>query len=89
LHDQLIINIINENIDGHLHFKDVARVILKEKFKQKDKEGRVESSKQAEALTMMRGRSIKCGSSGVKLMVDQTIYARSILNFIIVAKEGM
>jgi len=49
----------------------------------------VESSKQAEALTMMRGRSIKCGSSGVKLMVDQTIYARSILNFIIVAKEGM
>ncbi|RDX95488.1 hypothetical protein CR513_21982, partial [Mucuna pruriens] len=62
-YDQLIINITNNNIDGNLHFEDVAGAILEEESRQKNKEDRLESSKQEKALTMTRGRSMKCGSS--------------------------
>jgi len=35
MYNQLIINITNNNVDGHLHIEDVVGVILKEKSKQK------------------------------------------------------
>lgn len=64
MHDQLIINIINYNIDGHLHFEDVVGGILEEDSKQKNIVDMEKSSKQVEDLTMIRDRSIECGSSG-------------------------
>ncbi|KAG2399616.1 Retrovirus-related Pol polyprotein from transposon TNT 1-94 Protease [Vigna angularis] len=63
-YDQLIINITNNNIVGRLSFEDVAGAILEEESRRKNKEDRTESSKQVEALTMMRGRSTERGSSG-------------------------
>nr|KYP42748.1 Retrovirus-related Pol polyprotein from transposon TNT 1-94 [Cajanus cajan] len=63
-YDQLIINITNNNVVGRLSFEDVAGAILEEESRRKNKEDRLESSKQAEALTMMRGRSMERGSSG-------------------------
>jgi len=42
----------------------MAVVILEEESKWKNKEDRLESLKQAEALLVMRGRSMECGSSG-------------------------
>ena len=63
-YDQLIINITNNNIVGRLSFDDVAGAVLEEESRRKNKEDRLENSKQAEALTMMRGRSMEHGSSG-------------------------
>ena len=63
-YDQLIINITNNNVGDSLHFDDVAGAILEEESRRKNKEERSESSKQTEALTMMRGRSTERGSSG-------------------------
>jgi len=62
-YDQLIINITNNNIVDTLHFDDVAGAILEEESRRKNKEERSESSKQAEALTMTRGRSTERGSN--------------------------
>jgi len=63
-YDQLIINITNNNIDDTLHFDDVVGAILEEESRRKNKEERSESSKQADALTMTRGRSTKLGPNG-------------------------
>ncbi|RDX70842.1 hypothetical protein CR513_49869, partial [Mucuna pruriens] len=62
-YDQLIINIKNNNV-GYLSFDDVVGAILEEESRQKNKEERLESSKQVEALMVMRGRSTERGSSG-------------------------
>ncbi|RDX81983.1 hypothetical protein CR513_37277, partial [Mucuna pruriens] len=63
-YDQLIINITNNNIDGKLHFEDVAGAILEEESRQENKEDRLENMEQAKDLTMTRGRSKKHCSSG-------------------------
>ncbi|RDY02617.1 hypothetical protein CR513_13898, partial [Mucuna pruriens] len=55
-YDQLIINITNNNIDGKLHFEDVAGAILEEESRQENKEDRLENMEQAKDLTMTRGR---------------------------------
>ncbi|KNA08435.1 hypothetical protein SOVF_162690, partial [Spinacia oleracea] len=61
-YDQLIINLTN-NVET-LVFDNVAAAILEEESRRKNKEDRAGGSQQAEALTMMRGRSMERGSSG-------------------------
>ncbi|MCI96931.1 gag-pol polyprotein, partial [Trifolium medium] len=51
-------------------FDDVAGAILEEESRRKNKEEKPESSKQAEALTMMRGRSMERGPSGSQNLED-------------------
>ena len=63
-YDQLIINLTNNVLNDYLSFDDMAAAILEEESRRKNKEDRLETSKQAEALLMMRGRSMECGSSG-------------------------
>ncbi|KAK7255724.1 hypothetical protein RIF29_29143 [Crotalaria pallida] len=63
-YDQLIINITNNNVSNTLFFDDVAGAILEEESRRKNKEDKLGSSSQAEALTMTRGRSMERGSSG-------------------------
>ncbi|KAF7827077.1 Retrovirus-related Pol polyprotein from transposon TNT 1-94 [Senna tora] len=63
-YDQLIININNNYTADHLIFDDVAGAILEEESRRKNKEDRSESSKQAEVLTVTRGRSMERDSSG-------------------------
>lgn len=63
-YDQLIINITNNNVEGCLHFEDIAGAILEEESRRRNKEDMLESSKQTQALVMMRQRSTKYGSSG-------------------------
>ena len=63
-YDQLIINITNNNIADRLAFDDVSDAILEEKSRRKNKEDRLESSKQVEALSVAKGRSIERDSSG-------------------------
>jgi len=85
-YDQPIINIINNNIADTLHFDDVTGAILEEESRRKNKKERSESSKQAEDLTITRGRSTECGSPvGVKIMVGQNLEERRISNARIVA----
>jgi len=57
LYDQLVINVTNYNINGYLRFEDVVRAILEEESRRKNKVDMVKSSKQVEALVMMRSRS--------------------------------
>ena len=64
LYDQLIINITNNNIVDSLSFDDVVGAILEEESRRKNKEDRLENSKQAEALSVTRGRSIERESNG-------------------------
>ncbi|CAL0321022.1 unnamed protein product [Lupinus luteus] len=64
LYDQLNINITNNNVSDYLCFDDVAGAILEEESRRKNAEDRMEGSKQADALTMMRGRSMERESSG-------------------------
>jgi len=66
-YDQLVINITNYNVVDLLHFEDVAGAILEEESRRKNKEDMVENVKQAEALTMTRGRSTERGSSGSQI----------------------
>ena len=61
-YDQLIINLTN-NMDS-LVFDVIATAILEEESRRKNKEDRHTSSQQAEALTMIRGRSKERGFSG-------------------------
>ncbi|KAM7477388.1 hypothetical protein LguiA_025601 [Lonicera macranthoides] len=61
-YDQLIINITNSL--EILSFDDIAAAVLEEESRRKNKEDRVGGSQQAEALTMMRGRSTERGPSG-------------------------
>ena len=63
-YDQLVINIKNNNIANCLAFDDVASVILEEESRHKNKEDRLDSSKQVEALSVAKGRSIERDSSG-------------------------
>jgi len=51
-------------LTDYLSFDDMAAAILEEESRRKNKEDRLETSKQAEALLMMRGRSMERGSSG-------------------------
>ena len=61
-YDQLIINITN-NIEV-LVFDDIATAVLEEESRRKSKQDRPGGSQQAEALTVMRGRSTERGPSG-------------------------
>ncbi|TXG65810.1 hypothetical protein EZV62_007085 [Acer yangbiense] len=63
-YDQLIINLTNNILVEYLVFDDVAAAVLEEESRRKNKEDRSKSSQQAEALTMMRGRSTERGPSG-------------------------
>ena len=63
-YDQLIINLTNNVLTDYLSFDDMAAAVLEEESRRKNKEDRLESSKQAEALLMTRGRSMERGSSG-------------------------
>ena len=67
-YDQLITNITNNNIANSLSFDYVAGTILEEESKHKNKEDRLENSKQAEALLMTRGRSMEHDFSGSHLV---------------------
>jgi len=61
-YDQLIINLTNNILTDYLVFDDVAAAILEEENRRKSK-GDKNSSNQAEALLVSRGRSTECGSS--------------------------
>ncbi|KAL5852379.1 hypothetical protein ACOSQ3_007497 [Xanthoceras sorbifolium] len=63
-YDQLIINLTNNTLVEYLVFDDVAAAVLEEESRRKNKEDRLGSSQQAEALTMTRGRSTERGPSG-------------------------
>ena len=62
-YDQLIINLTNNILTEFLVFDDVIAAVLREERRRKNKD-KQECSQQAEALTMMRGRSTECGPSG-------------------------
>ncbi|KAL4291509.1 hypothetical protein GQ457_14G011390 [Hibiscus cannabinus] len=62
-YDQLIINLTNNILTDHLVFDDVAAAILEEENRRKNKEDRQGNLQQAEALTVMRGRSTERGQS--------------------------
>ena len=62
---QVIINITNNNIVNSLSFDDVAGAILEEESRHKNKEDRLENSKQGEAMSMIKGRSMEHDSSGI------------------------
>jgi hypothetical protein len=62
-YDQLIINLTNNILTNYLVFDDVAAAILEEENRCKNKGDR-NSSNQAEALLVSRGRSTERGSSG-------------------------
>jgi hypothetical protein len=64
-YDQLIINLTNNIITDYLVFDDVAATILKEENRRKNKGDR-NSSNQAEALLVSKGRSTERGSVRVK-----------------------
>ena len=63
-YDQLIVNITNNNIIDSLSFDYVADAILEEESRCQNKEDKLEKLKQAEALSMMRGRSMEHESRG-------------------------
>ncbi|KAL5846244.1 hypothetical protein ACOSQ3_009768 [Xanthoceras sorbifolium] len=63
-YDQLIINLTNNILTDYLVFDDIAVAILEEENRRKNKEDKLANSQQAEALTVMRGRSIERGPSG-------------------------
>ena len=63
-YDQLVMNLTNNVLT--LVFDDVAAGILEEENRRKNKEDRLKSSQQAEALSVTRGRSMERGSSGSK-----------------------
>ena len=52
------------NVTNYLSFNDAVSVILKEESNHKNKEDRLETSKQVEALSMTERRSIECDFSG-------------------------
>jgi len=66
-YDQLVINITNYNVVDLLHFEDVAGAVLEEESRRKNKDDMVENAKQAEVLTMTRGRSTERRSSGSQI----------------------
>ncbi|KAF2291279.1 hypothetical protein GH714_022225 [Hevea brasiliensis] len=63
-YDQLIINLTNNILTDYLVFNDVAAAVLEEESRRKNKEDKLFTSQQTEALLMMRGRSMARGSSG-------------------------
>ncbi|KZV44490.1 hypothetical protein F511_38488 [Dorcoceras hygrometricum] len=54
-YDQLILNITNNILTDVLNFNDVLNAVLSEESRRKNKEDKLVSSKQAEALPMIRG----------------------------------
>lgn len=62
-YDQLIINLTNNILTDYLVFDDVAAAVLEEESRRKNKEDRQVNLQQAEALTVMRGRSTERGQS--------------------------
>ncbi|KAH9668793.1 Integrase catalytic domain-containing protein [Citrus sinensis] len=63
-YDQLIINLTNNNPMDSLSFDDVVASVLNEESKQKNKEDKLASSQQAEALSVTRGRSTEHAANG-------------------------
>ena len=63
-YDQLVINLTNNILTDYLVFNDVAAAVLEEESRRKNREDRLASSQQAEALSMTRGRSMERGPSG-------------------------
>lgn len=63
-YDPLVVNLTNNNVTDHIYFDDVAIAIIEEESIRINKEDCQESSKQVEALTMMRGRSMEHGPNG-------------------------
>ncbi|KAF2291302.1 hypothetical protein GH714_022364 [Hevea brasiliensis] len=63
-YDQLIINLTNNILTDYLVFNDVAATVLEEESRRKNKEDKLFTSQQTEALLMMRVRSMARGSSG-------------------------
>ena len=64
-YDQLIINLTTQGTCfNNLVFDDIAAAVLEEENRRKNKEDRLASSHQAEALSVMRGRSTERDSSG-------------------------
>ena len=47
-----------------LVFNDVMTVVLEEESRRKNKEDKISSSQQTDALIISRGRLAECGSSG-------------------------
>ena len=88
-YDQLIIKLINRILSDFLVFEDVASAVLEEEDKWKNKEDRLASSQQVEALTITRERSMERGSSGSQNMVDQNQGVKRMLNATTVAKDDI
>ncbi|KAA0061179.1 Gag-Pol [Cucumis melo var. makuwa] len=65
-YDQLVINLTNNILTDYLSFDDVTSAVLEEENRRKNKEDKLVSSQQAEALVVTRGRSSECNSSGSK-----------------------
>ncbi|GJS19553.1 gag-pol polyprotein [Tanacetum coccineum] len=63
-YDQVIINLTSNVLTDCLVFDDVAASILEEENRRNNREDRQTSSRQVEALTVTRGRSMERGSSG-------------------------
>ena len=63
-YDPLAVNLTNNNVIDRLYFDDVAGAIPEEESRRINKEDRQENSKQIEALTMTKGRSVERGPSG-------------------------
>lgn len=63
-YDQLVINLTNNIHLDYLVFEDIAAAILEEESRRKNKEDRLTNPQHAVALTMARGRSTGCNSSG-------------------------
>ncbi|GJU75988.1 retrovirus-related pol polyprotein from transposon TNT 1-94 [Tanacetum coccineum] len=63
-YDQVIINLTSNVLSDYLVFDDVAAAILQEEDMPKNKEDRQTSSKQVEALVVMRRRSMEPHSGG-------------------------
>ena len=63
LYHQLIINLTNTSTKKILVFDDIAAAILEEENWHKNREDRLVSSQQAEALTVVRRRLTECNSS--------------------------
>jgi len=57
--NQLIINLTNNVLTDYLSIDDMAATILEEESRRKNKEDRLETSKQAETLLMIRWRSME------------------------------
>ncbi|KAL0561700.1 hypothetical protein IC582_002140 [Cucumis melo] len=65
-YDQLVINLTNNILIDYLSFDDVVAAVLEEENRRKNKEDKLVTLQQAEALTVTRGRPLERNSSGSK-----------------------